>query len=88
MSKTISKKHDLAWHLFLYAGLAFGFIAVYLVRFEAGRQFIILMLLVVFYLVWGFAYHHTKGDANRKIFLEYLFIGLIALAAGFLVLVS
>lgn len=81
-------KLDAFWHLFLYLGLAVGFAAVYLSRFSAGRQFIILMLLVLFYLVWGFAYHHTKGDINRKVSLEYLFIGLIALLAGYLVLMS
>lgn len=79
---------NLLWHLFLYGGLVVGMVAVYLARYSATRQFLILMLLVLFYLVWGYAYHHTKGDAHRKIFLEYLFIGLIALLAGFLVLVS
>lgn len=84
----MNKKLDLLWHAFLYSSLVVGVAGVYFSRFNSGRQFLVLMLLVIFYLVWGFAYHHTKGDANRKMFLEYLFIGLIALLAGFLVLVS
>lgn len=84
----MKKKHDLTWHLFMYIGLAVGALGVFLSRYDATRQFVVLALLVLFYLVWGFAYHHTKGDADRRKMLEYLFIGLIAVLAGFLVLVS
>ncbi len=84
----MNKRLNLFWHLFLYLGLVVGVVAVYFSRYSATRQYLVLMMLVVFYLVWGWVYHHTKGDATRKIFLEYLFIGLIALLSGFLVLVS
>ncbi len=82
------KEHDIFWHTFLYLGLGVGVIAVYLSRFDATRQYLILMMLVLFYLVWGYVYHHMKGDTTRRVILEYLFIGFIALLAGFLVLVS
>lgn len=84
----MSKKLDTLWHLFLYTALFLGGVAFYLWRFDMAKRFEVLVLLVAFYLLWGFAYHHTKGDATRKILLEYLMIALIALGAGFLVLVS
>lgn len=84
----MSKKVESMWHLFLYFGLVVGFLGVYLSRFDATRQFVVLALLVVFYLVWGYAFHHAKGDVRPKLIAEYLLIAAIALGAGYLVLVS
>lgn len=84
----MSKKTDTTWHLFLYAGLIIGAIAAYLSRFNSSGQFFVLVLIVTFYLLWGYAYHNTKGDVNRKLYLEYIVISLIALGAGYLVLMN
>ena len=84
----MNKRIDAIWHLFLYLGLAVGGVAVYLSQTDSLRQFQVLLLLVTFYLLWGFAYHHYRGDIAKKIMMEYLMIALIALGAGYLVLVS
>ena len=84
----MNRKLDLVWHLLLYFGLIIGSMAVMLSRFDAARQYMILVLLVTYYLTWGMAYHHIKQDATRKLAIEYLLIALIALGAGYLVLMS
>ncbi|MEK7581483.1 MAG: hypothetical protein AAB512_04310 [Patescibacteria group bacterium] len=84
----MTKKLDTTWHLFLYAAFLVGAAAVYLSRYDSYRQFVVLALLVIFYIVWAIAYHHVKGDVTKKLFLEYLLIALIALGAGYLVLMS
>lgn len=84
----MSKKLDFYWHMVLYGGLAIGAIAAYVSRFDSTGQFVILGFLVSFYLVWGWAYHHTKGDMSKKIYIEYIAVALIALGAGYLVLMN
>lgn len=84
----MSKKLDTTWHVFLYGALALGALAAYLSRFDASGQFFILTFLICFYLVWGFAYHSSKRDASVKLFWEYVAIAMIALGAGYLVLMS
>lgn len=84
----MKRKIESIWHLFLYAGLVVGAMAVYLSRFDSSRQFLVLVLLTLYYLIWGFAFHHTKGDVRAKLVLEYFLIAAIALGAGYLVLMS
>lgn len=84
----MNHKLDTLWHLLLYFGLIIGTVAVLLSRYDAKRQFLILVLLVAYYLTWGMAYHHSKRDATKKLFIEYVLIAGIALGAGYLVLMS
>ena len=85
---TMSKKLETTWHLFLYLGLTVGSVAAYFSRVDSTRQFWMLLFMVAFYLIWGFAYHYSKKDASKKLFMEYTAIALIALGAGYLVLMS
>ena len=75
-------------HLFLYFGFAVGAVAIYLAKYDPTRQFLVIVLLVAFYVLWGFSYHHAKKEASGRLFLEYLLIALIALLAGFFVLMN
>jgi hypothetical protein len=84
----MSKKVDFIAHGCLYGALLVGAYAMYLSRFNPGEVYAILMFIVVYYLVWGFAYHHLKNDFKKKLFLEYVMIALIALGAGYLVFMS
>ncbi len=90
MRDTINKfsKFDIVGHVFLYAGLVVGAFGVFFSRYDTTKQFFVLVLLIIFYLVWGFAYHYLKGDIHRKLVMEYLMIATIGIAAGFLVLMS
>ncbi len=89
MNKPIlkSKQRDILAHIFLYFGLGVGALGIFLSRFDSIRQFLVILLLVVFYLIWGFVYHHLKRDATRNLMVEYLIIALISLLAAYFVLV-
>ena len=79
---------DIIAHAVLYFGFFVGGLAVLFSRFNENRQFLLITLLVLFYLLWGYLYHDLRKDLTRKLFGEYLIIALIALAAGFLVFLS
>ena len=82
-------KHlDILAHIFLILGLAVGALAVYRLRFDATSQFLVILVITLFYLLWGTTYHHIKGEISKKLFLEYLLIASIATIAAFLVFVG
>ncbi len=72
----------------LYFGFVVGAVAVYVSRYDSRRQFLIVLLLIAFYLIWGFSYHSGKKDLKKRVFLEYLVISLIALLAAVIVFAS
>jgi len=81
-------KHlDILAHVFLILGLAVGAMAIYRLRFDSTSQFLVILIIVLFYLLWGTTYHHIKGEISKKLLLEYLIISLIVVIAGFLVFV-
>lgn len=82
-------KHiDKAFYIFLFLGLAVGLLAILRMRSDSTGQFLVILALAVFYLIWGIVYHNLKNDLTRKLLLEYLFLTLIAVAAGFLVFIT
>ena len=79
-------KHlDILAHVFLILGIAVGAMAIYRLRFDATSQFLVVLIITLFYLLWGTTYHHIKGEISKKLFLEYLLIALIVIIVGFLV---
>lgn len=79
---------DTISHIFLIAGVAIGLVAIMRLQYDSVAQFLVILILAFFYLLWGATYHHLKGDISKKLFLEYLIVALIASVAGFLVFVS
>lgn len=79
-------KHlDITAHIFLIVGLIVGSVAIYRLRFDSTSQFLVILIIVLFYFLWGTTYHHIKGEITKKLLLEYLIIALIVTIAGFLV---
>ncbi len=72
-------------HIFLFFGLAVGLLAIFRLRYDSFSQFLVILVLAFFYLLWGATYHHLKGDISKKLFLEYLLISAVTAAAAFLV---
>ncbi len=71
------KHRDQLAHLILIAGFIVGLIAF----FQAGpgqNQFVIVLAMTLYYLVWGFTYHHARGDISATLLLEYLALAAIA----------
>ena len=81
-------KHlDILAHVFLVLGIVVGALAIYRLRFDSTSQFLVILIITLFYLLWGTTYHHIKGEIKKKLLLEYLIIALIVIIAGFLVFV-
>lgn len=79
------KHFDIFSYIFLIFGFVIGALAVYSSRFDAVRQFVIILTLCIYYLLWGSIYHWLKGDLKRSLIAEYLLVAAIAAAAAFLV---
>ncbi len=77
------KHTDKLAHIILLLGFAVGLAAF----FKAGpeNQFVIVGAMAIFYLVWGFTYHHLRGDVTVKLLLEYVAIAAIAAVVNVLV---
>ncbi len=69
-------KNKLA-HLILVLGLAIAVVAFFRASGPDGR-FLVVLAATVFYLTWGFLYHHLRRDISAKLLLEYLAIAAIA----------
>jgi len=79
------KRLDILAHAFLILGIAVGAVAIYRLRFDSTNQFLVVLIITLFYLLWGTTYHHIKGEIEKKLLLEYLIIALIVIISGFLV---
>lgn len=75
-------------HTILYFGFVVGVVAVYMAHASGHGQLLIVIILVAYYLIWGFSYHSAKKDLSIRLVLEYLIISLIALLAAFIVFAS
>lgn len=87
MKIKVDKHLDKIAHAVLYGVFVVGGMAVFLSRFSSIRQFTIILLMVIFYLVWGLLYHYFWGDSTKKLTIEYLTIALIALLASLLIFI-
>ena len=81
------KQFDTVAHIFLLFALGLGAVGIYRSRYDATGQFLVILVLAVFYILWGVLYHHLRGDLKRKLFFEYLILASIAGVVGFLVFV-
>jgi len=81
------KRLDTLAHIFLILGFVVGAVAIVRLRYDNVSQFLVILILCLFYLLWGATYHHIKGDITKKLFLEYLLMAAIAALAGFLVFI-
>lgn len=76
---------DKIGHIILYIGFLLGALAIYELRFDSTGQFLVVLTLSAYYLIWGVVYHYIKGDMDQKLMVEYLLISCIAAGAGYLV---
>lgn len=75
-------------NILLFLGIGVGAVAIYRVRFDPASQFLVLIMIVAFYVLWGVVYHTLRRDFKRKVMFEYLLVGAIGLAGGLLVFLS
>lgn len=79
------KNFDNLAHGFLLIGFMVGAVVIFGLRFDSSAQFLVVLVMAVFYLVWGLVYHHIKRDFNLKLFFEYVAIAGLSIASAVLV---
>ena len=84
----MNKTQDKLAHGFLYLGFLVGVVSIYFWRFSASVQFVVILSLIAFYLIWGALYHNHKGDLDKRLALEYLLIGAVCLLASVVVFLA
>ena len=68
------KQHGFDYLLLITAGICF-LISIQIFRGERLLEFLMLLLFVSFYIIWG-VYHHTiNKNIHLKTILEYVIIG-------------
>lgn len=76
-----SKSYIHLWHyLILTLILATGVVAFFVVGAQPERKFLIGVLIITGYMLWGIFHHLTLGDLNRKRVVEYSVLSLCALS--------
>ena len=80
---TVRQKHiESVFYILLFAAFAMAVVSFLRFRFDPFYQFSMLIILSIFYFVWGMFYHHLRQDLSIKVFFEYLAIfGICVLAA-------
>jgi hypothetical protein len=72
-------KQSITHFLVLIAILALGIFTFIYVRPNTTLQLFVGIITAVTYVLWGFIHHAIKKDLHRKIMVEYLLIGTIAI---------
>lgn len=84
----MNKVTDRVAHTLLYLGFIIGVVAIFVSRFDSTRQLLIVLMLVAFYLIWGYSYHTARRDLTRRVVFEYSAIALISLLAAVIIFAS
>lgn len=74
--------HFIVLLLILSAGVGMFFVA----RGNTALQLVIGVVTSIAYIAWGIIHHIMQGDFHRKVVIEYVFIGAIAMTLLFIVL--
>lgn len=82
---TNAKHLESVFYIILFAAFALGTVFVFRMRFNSFYQFSMLLVLSIFYFVWGMFYHYLRRDLTIKVFWEYLAIWAIVAVAAVLV---
>lgn len=76
-----------AFHFIVLLLILAGGVATFLMaQGNTGLQLLIGILISVAYVAWGIIHHVMQGDLHRKVVIEYVFIGGIAVTLLFIVL--
>ena len=74
-------------YILLIGGLTGGALVYLSLDYDTNSQFLLVLLMAVFYVFWGLLYHLLRGDLSQKLFHEYLLLAATTALIGFLVLV-
>jgi hypothetical protein len=80
------QERDLIEHIVLLVGLAVFFCLLFIFRYDRLTLKIVALLGSMFYVGWGIIHHLIDGRLNRKVLLEYIFMGSFVFLLFYLVL--
>lgn len=66
-------------YLMLFTAGVFFIISINIFRGERTNEFIVLLIFVSFYIVWGIYHHIIENTLHIKTVVEYILIGFILL---------
>lgn len=73
------KKMAVINYIVLVLILSGGVGAFYFVRSDSSLQLIVGIITSISYVLWGIIHHVLQKDLHKKIVVEYLLIGMIAI---------
>ncbi len=77
---TNQRKHT-GHYISLITILGLGFLGLMLAAPNKKLQTEFLILISIFYIIWGVIHHHQNHSLNSKIVVEYILIAAIGIAA-------
>jgi hypothetical protein len=54
--------------------------------YDKALQMAVLVLLSLFYVIWGLLHHFMYHDVHIKVVLEYILIGALGISIAFFIL--
>jgi len=74
-------RHHMLEYLFLVTSVIIFLVFLSIFRGEHIKQFIVLTVFVIYYVLWGIVHHARDQSLHLKIVLEYILVSLVILAS-------
>ena len=69
----------LSHYIFLLSILIMGLVSYSFFTPFPDKQFGVVILTAILYVIWGIAHHHLEGNLHAKIMVEYSLIALLSI---------
>ena len=69
----------LSHYIFLLSILIMGLVSYAFFAPFPDRQFGVVILTSILYIIWGIAHHHLEGSLHAKVMVEYTLIALLSI---------
>ncbi len=79
-------KNHLAYYFSLISILVLGLILIILTRPNIVLQTLVILVMVIFYVLWGILHHLINHELTLRIVVEYVLIGALGVAILFFML--
>lgn len=79
-------RSHLAYYFSLITILALGLILIFLTRPNIFLQALVILVMVIFYVLWGILHHLINHELSLRIVVEYVLIGALGVSILFFML--
>ncbi len=74
------------YYISLFLVLIVGIVLALSASYDKSLQFFIIVMITVFYVLFGILHHHLHHDNSPKVVVEYVLVGSLGMALVLLVL--